>query len=93
MYIQFGGIYVWIVFLLVVGAFVSGFALGAILIATTSKQSIKNKRHSAIDQRIRIVISDLNILFDEFSKNPDNCRIYTKITKAVLLLNDIRKNL
>ena len=83
----------WQFILALIWAFLVGFVMGALLIATTSKQSIKNKRHSAIDQRIRIVISDLNILFDEFSKNPDNCRIYTKITKAVLLLNDIRKNL
>lgn len=83
----------WQFILALIWAFLVGFVVGALLIATTSKQSIKNKRHSAIDQRIRIVISDLNILFDEFSKNPDNCRIYTKITKAVLLLSDIRKNL
>lgn len=83
----------WQFILALIWAFLVGFVVGALLIATASKQSIKNKRHSAIDQRIRIVISDLNILFDEFSKNPDNCRIYTKITKAVLLLNDIRKNL
>lgn len=83
----------WQFILALIWAFLVGFVVGALLIATTSKQSIKNKTHSAIDQRIRIVISDLNILFDEFSKNPDNCRIYTKITKAVLLLNDIRKNL
>lgn len=83
----------WQFILALIWAFLVGFVVGALLITITSKQSMKNKRHSAIDQRIRIVISDLNILFDEFSKNPDNCRIYTNITKAVLLLNDIRKNL
>lgn len=80
----------WQFILALICAFLVGFALGAILIATTSKQSIKNKTHSAIKRRIRIVESDLDVLFDEYTKNPDECDIPIKIYKTGMFLGDIR---